>query len=49
VPVEQVPVVAEVLADRADGVVAAAPAVLSATAERTAEHLAALSSSSSSS
>jgi hypothetical protein len=41
VPVEQVPVVAEVLGRHADGVVAAAPAVLSATADRTAEQLAA--------
>jgi hypothetical protein len=40
VPVEQVPVVAEVLTRHAGGVVGAAPQVLSATAERTAEHLA---------
>jgi hypothetical protein len=39
-PAEQVPVVAHVLAGHADDVEAAAPAVLSATAERTAAHLA---------
>jgi hypothetical protein len=40
-PADQVPVVGEVLARHAPGIAAAAPAVLSATAERTAEHLAA--------
>jgi hypothetical protein len=39
VPVDQVPIVAEVLARRAEGIVAEAPAVLSATVERTAERL----------
>jgi hypothetical protein len=40
VPAEQVPVVAAVLMGHAEGIVAAAPAVLSSTAERTAEQLA---------